>query len=314
MDSLLDFTQADRQDFGRRPFVARHRLHHADLFGDAELIELLDRYPRGNLQAFTMGTDHRRREDWKYVDASGATGADIFKATREGRLWLNLLRVDQVDARYGDLVARLRDELREQCPRLELLDINFATLLVSSPGAIVYYHFDASHQALWHLRGGKRIWLYPACDERFASREIMEAIFAGVYEYDEEIPYSPDLDAHAEVFDLEPGQVATWPQNAPHRVVNHDSVNVSLSTGFVTVAADQRHLLYSANRFFRTRFGLPCTSTRESGVGASAKRFAYRVCRRTGLAVAPPARRPYPRTLVLDAHAALGWRERGRGD
>jgi quercetin dioxygenase-like cupin family protein len=36
------------------------------------------------------------------------------------------------------------------------------------------------------------------------------------------------------VYQLEPGDVVSWPHNAPHRIENLDSLNVSLSTGFVT--------------------------------------------------------------------------------
>ncbi len=94
----------------------------------------------------------------------------------------------------------------------------------------------------------------------------MEEIFAGTYDYDEEIPYSPDFDEHAAVFDLKPGEVVSRPPNAPHRVENLDTLNVSLSTGFVTEAADRRYLVYAAKHLFRRQFGLPTTSTRETGL------------------------------------------------
>lgn len=306
---LLDLTEAQRTGFASRPLVARHRIHELDLFSDDELIALLDSYPRDRLQAFTMGTDRCRREDWHYVDAADVSGKEIFAAVLQGRLWLNLLRVDLADRRYAEMLRQLTAELLEECPELGLLSINFGTLLISSPQAMVYYHFDASHQALWHFRGSKRIWIYPACNDRFASREIMEDIFAGAYDYDEEIPYSPSFDEHAEVFDLRPGDVAFWPQNAPHRVENLGTLNVSLSTGFVTHAADRRYLIYAANRLLRRRLGLPVNSTRETGLAAWAKCFAYRVCRRSGL-VPEKASRPYPRTLRVDPSAPLGYRPR----
>ena len=36
-----------------------------------------------------MGTDRCRRDDWHYVDASAASGKEIFTAVLRGRLWLN---------------------------------------------------------------------------------------------------------------------------------------------------------------------------------------------------------------------------------
>lgn len=305
---LINLTDRERSEFSFRPLVSKHRLHELNLFTDDELIRLLDNYPRERLQAFTMGTDRCRRDDWHYVDAADTSGKDIFAAVQGGRLWLNLLRVDLVDRRFGEALEQLTADLREQCPRMGLISINFGTLLISSPRAMVYYHFDASHQALWHLRGAKRIWLYPACDERFAARETMEEIFAGTYDYDEEIPYSPDFDEHAAVFDLKPGEVVSWPQNAPHRVENLDTLNVSLSTGFVTQAADRRYLVYAANHLFRRQFGLPTTSTRETGLAASTKCLAYRAFRRAGLLPkGKGATRAYPKSLRVDPVAPLGF-------
>jgi hypothetical protein len=308
---ILQFGGSERHDFGFQPLVARHRMHEMSLWNDDELVALLDRHPRARLQAFTMGSDRTRYQDWRYVDPGDASGKEILRAVSRGRLWLNLLRADLADSRIGALTEQVTSELAESCPRMRLLRINFATLLISSPSAMVYYHLDASHQCLWHLRGFKRIWLYPACDERFVSRELLEDILGGFHEHDEEVPYSPGFDDHAAVFDLTPGDAASWPQNAPHRIENLGTLNVSLSTGFVTDAADRRNLVYSANRFFRRRFRLPTTSTQESGLRADAKCFAYRLCRRAGLV--PKGRVPsYPRDLRIDADAEPGYRPAGR--
>jgi hypothetical protein len=305
---LIELTDAERSEFSFRPLVSKHRLHELVLPSDDELIALLDNYPRERLQAFTMGTDPCRRDDWHYVDASAASGEEIFAAVLRGRLWLNLLRVDLADDRYGEAIQQLTSELQEQCDNLGLRSIDFGTLLISSPGAMVYYHFDVTHQALWHLRGSKRIWLYPACDERFASREIMEEIFAGTYEFDEELPYAPEFDQDAVVYQLEPGDVVSWPQNAPHRIENLDSLNVSLSTGFDTDAADRRQIIYSANHLFRRRLGLPTVSTRETGPAASMKCFGYRVFRRAGWLPKSKAATPdYPKNLRIDPTAPLGY-------
>jgi hypothetical protein len=91
------------------------------------------------------------------------------------------------------------------------------------------------------------------------------------------------FDEGAQLFDLEPGQWISWPQNAPHRVTNLDSVNVSLSTEYFTRATRRRFQLYVANRFFRTRLGCTNLSAREDGALAVAKTLAQRVARRLGL-------------------------------
>ena len=112
---------------------------------------------------------------------------------------------------------------------------------------------------------------------------------AGTYDYDEEIPYSPDFDEHAAVENL-------------------DTLNVSLPTGFVMQAADRRYLVYGANHLFRRQFGLHTTSTRETGLAASTTCLAYRTFRRAGLLPkGKGATRAYSKSLRVDPVAPLGF-------
>jgi Cupin-like domain len=146
-----------------------------------------------------------------------------------------------------------------------------STLLVSSPQAIVYYHVDAGPNLLWHIRGRKRLWVYPANNRVFVPRELMEDISASVRT--ENLPYTPEFDQAALVYDLEPGQVVAWPQNSPHRIQNLDTVNVSLNTEFATKQTDRRVLVNIANRFFSRRCHLRAESTTETGAWPRMKCF-----------------------------------------
>ncbi|MCR4348079.1 MAG: cupin-like domain-containing protein [Sulfuricaulis sp.] len=273
---LFDVNKAD---FGRRPLVATHNLHELDLFTDAALIDLLDHFPRKNLYALTMGSDPARIEN-RLALHDGVSGAELLQAVKNGRLWLNVTRVDRADRRYRVLIDQLYARLAEQMPDF-MPDFSQGTLLISSPHTLVYYHADGPASVLWHIRGRKRVWVYPAHDERYVKRELLEDIFAGVrHEY---LPYENDFDLAAVVYDLEPGQWVAWPQNAPHRVTNLDSVNVSLSTEHFTRQSRQRARVYVANRFFRTRLGLRGLSTREDGTAAMLKTVVQRLARKAGL-------------------------------
>jgi hypothetical protein len=280
INSILQWSESERADFGCKVQCTRHRLHDLDLFTDDALIRLLDAYPRKSLQAFTMGTDPSRREDWAPVEIGQVSGSELFDAVRKGRLWLNILRVEEADARFKELMDRIYGDLVADCPHFKPFRYT-GTLLVSSPDAQVYYHVDGPPNLLWHIRGAKRIYIYPANDRKFVPQNIMEDIFASVA--DEEMPYDRDFDKHAVYYDLQPGDVASWPHNAPHRVVNDGSLNVSLSTNHGTPESEHRKLVYLANRFFHRRWGLPATSTREEGLVANGKCLAYRAFRKAGL-------------------------------
>ncbi len=297
----VQLPDAHKAEFGRRPLIATHNLHRHELFSDDALAELLDHFPREHLYALTMGKDLTRPDDNRLVVHDGVRGAELLRAVRNGRLWLNITRVDLADARYRLLIDRLYEQLASQAPGFAPHSTQ-GTLLVSSPNALVYYHADAPASVLWHIRGHKRIWVYPALDERYMQRELLEDIFAGVrHEY---IPYDHSLDAGAISYELAPGQWTAWPQNAPHRVTNLDSVNVSLSTEHFTTATKWRERVYVANRFFRTRMHARELSARESGAMAMMKTTVHRVANKMGLD--PLQYRHHVPAMRVDADAPGG--------
>lgn len=299
---LVQLCAVDRGEFGRQPVVAQHNLHRCRLFDDAALIDLLDRFPRENLYALTMGTDPERPEENRLAVNEGVSGAELLRAVRSGRLWLNITRVDRADERYRALIDDLYAKLAAQVPGFAP-DLTQGTLLISSPRALVYYHVDGPASVLWHIRGRKRVWVYPPLDPRYVQREALEDIFAGArHEY---LPFEAAFDAAARVFDLEPGQCLTWAQNAPHRVVNFDSLNVSLATEHFTRRSRSRARVYTANRFFRTRFGLNGLSTDETGAVATVKSTLHWMARKTGFDRASSAKR-HVATLRVDSDAVNG--------
>ncbi|MGQ0802690.1 MAG: hypothetical protein ACT4PI_02325 [Actinomycetota bacterium] len=279
-----------------------HRLHELELFADDALVRLLDRHPRGELQAFTMGTDPTRPEDWKPVEIGDATGAELMTAVARGRLWLNILNVNRAHDDFAALQDALLDELADY-PSDRIPGTEHLVLLISSPRAMVYFHADPTPNVLWHVRGEKRLWVYPANNDYFVDRTTMEDIFAFVR--DEELPYRPEFDDAAMALDLRPGQFLAWPLNSPHRVENGNVVNVSLSAEFDTRQSRRRTLVYTANRFFTRKLRLPWRDTRETGPGSAVKRFLFRAARKARLTRSQP-RFDYVTELRIDAAAPQG--------
>ncbi len=298
--ALVELTDADRSGFDRHLVVARHRLGSdpstAPLFADETIAELLDTYPPEWLFALTMGSDPERPDDNERVQHTGASGTELLEAVRRGRLWLNITNIDRVDARYRSLVDRLYADVADRVPGF-VVDESHATLLVSSPQAMVYFHVDGPPSFLWHVRGRKRVWVYPHLDESVLARSLLEDVYAGTRQ--EYVPYRSSFDDRAEIRDLDPGDVAMWPHNAPHRVSNLDTVNVSFVTDHWTPDARRRARVYKANRFLRTRTPLSHgrLSTEERGPLAVAKVAVHKVGQRIGLddrpnkAHRPPRRR-----------------------
>src|SRR5882757_9774069 len=106
-----------------------------------------------------MGGDLTRFDEIRLALHDDVSGSELLRAVKNGRLWLNVTRVDRVDARYRRLIDTLYEQLAAQVPGFAPTGSQ-GTLLISSPRAFVYYHADGAASALWHLRGCKRIWIY----------------------------------------------------------------------------------------------------------------------------------------------------------
>ena len=127
-------------------------------------------------------------------------------------------------------------------------------LILSSPKARVPYHFDAAGVVLFHLRGRKRLFVYPG-DEAHLPERNMEQVVAR--QTTEELPYDLAFEGDAQVMDLEPGRALTWPLYAPHRVENLDRFCVSLSMDFQTWPSRFRNGALFTNAVIRSRGGAP---------------------------------------------------------
>ncbi len=306
-ESPIAWSSEEYNNFGLIPMVSKHQYHQRTWFDKPELIDLLDNFPRKWLQAFTMGEDPCNAGDWGCVDiAEGTTGEQLWRAVENGRLWLNITHVEEFSDDYAQMINGMYEHLGENCPHLQEPKANYSTLLISSPGAQVYYHLDAEPNMLWHLRGQKRVWIYPAMDTNLVPQDLLEDIYAG--EIDENLPFDPSFDEKAEEFLLSPGDVASWPHNGPHRIVNQD-MNVSLATSYYTPTIYKRQYVQLANRYVLRGLGFKSRSMAEDGAIPALKRFTYRAANKI---------RPFPKRnrsasyvtdLQIDPDSPLGIRK-----
>lgn len=254
----------------------RHRLAETGLFDDEQLMALFDRYDPEQLRVYRMGDDHHKLDEFQLGSRGELTAGELLEAVKAGRLWLNILNIYDEHEGIGQLVDDVYDELEQKVPGFRAV-WRSANLLVSSPRAKVYYHADAPANLLWHLRGDKRVWVYPR-DERFIPQTWLEKIYTR--ESDDDLPYEPAFDAHATAYDLAPGEFVGWPHNSPHRVDNLSGLNVSLTTEHYTPEGMRKRNTYVSNRHLRKWFGLPIRSTSIDGPVPLAKRLLFRLARR----------------------------------
>ncbi len=267
--------------WGQIPVIQQHTLHQSSLFTDDALAELIENYPRADYSLVIPGRqDQDHHHKWREGDIGDASGAEVLKAIKEGFLWINLRNLPLNDPRYKQLTDRLFEEMQANVPGLKIKKSEM-TLLVTSPGAQTYYHCDVPGQSLWHIRGRKKVYLYPALAP-FLPEELLERVI--LQESEEEIPFEHWFDDHAQVLDLEPGTMVHWPQFAPHRVENHDSLCVSISTEYWTSEIERAYKVRYANGLLRRKFKIAPKSVDTTGATYLSKAILQSIWRRSGLA------------------------------
>lgn len=278
-----------------------HALHLHPLFERSALAELIEHCPPSHsalVQTSGAGTVPQR---WREGDRAGVPGARVIEAIARHRLWLNLRDVGSVDPRYAALLQTAYAELAAQLPGFAPRGLKLG-ILISSPGARVHYHCDLPGQALWQIAGRKRIYVYPNRPPYLAPQALEDIAYSG---FEFKLAYDSAFDAAAQVIDLEPGQMLSWPLNAPHRVENADELNISLTTEHWTEANRRSQRMLLANAVLRHRLGWTARSRALDGAGYWAKVALQAAWRRSPWAARTQAAER-PLTFRLDPDAPGG--------
>ena len=235
------------------PTVVHHDVP-AYLASDEALIHLLDRYPAHLFDINRYEFDAEGRVSLTTGTRGEASGRAVLAAIKAGQLWVNLRSCEEAHpglwAEVMQAFCKLQPDLGVAPKGLKSARKMTGQLILSSPAARVPFHFDAAGVVLFHLRGVKRVWVYPAT-EAFLPQAAMERVIMRTTP--EELPYQRIMDGAAYRFDIAPGQALTWPLYAPHRVENQEGLCVSLSMDCQTWASRITTGAHRANGVLRQR-------------------------------------------------------------
>lgn len=301
---VTDWGSEARSGFRKKVVVGQHDLHTRDEFSDEALAALIERHPRELTDFCTMGDLDEGADSWRAGDPGDLSGMEMLEAVRAGKLWINLREAMCVDPVYRPLFDQMMADMKRLNPGYRALNAE-SGILISSPTAQVFIHSDVSETILWHVRGKKRIRIYPAAAP-FLTDERMEAILH--LEQTEDLPFEASWDDECEAVDLVPGMFTSWPLHGPHRVQNLSGMNVSVTMEIVTPESMLKNGVLHANGVLRRRFGLDPKSTEAAGAGAYMKlvfsKMAKKIWRHT---------KPMPKsetTFDIDTGSPTGFRDR----
>ncbi|MFL5285707.1 MAG: hypothetical protein ACJ8AW_33205 [Rhodopila sp.] len=259
--------------------VLDHNLPANPLFGLPALGKLIDTLPRENYVLMHTGPVGTRKRLWEEGDIGGLSGDAVIEAIRQGNLWLLIRHVDQVSKPMCDLMESIYAEINANVDGGYPTFNHISDILISSPSAQVYYHFDHNGQALWQVHGSKRVYVYPNRPP-FLTRQMLE--HTAVYADETAVPYDPSYDAEAKVYTLTPRQMIHWPLFSPHRVENV-GVSVSYTLQYYTPEIRRRVKVHAANGLIHTR--LPNLALKDAirGPGYVVKAQLHSGLRRLGV-------------------------------
>jgi hypothetical protein len=258
------WTPALRAGLMSQPIVFDHGLLETGLFTEEAIARRLETHPDDltdvNINDIYEDGTSRVRTGTR----GGLSGKDLLDQVKAGRLWINLRQAFVMDGSKDSLADRFFRELEAHNPGLKITNV-YANLLISGPQARVPYHADTPGVVLMHLIGKKRLWVFPN-HGKFLEDDPTKRV--ALRETTEDLPYNPAWDGEAQCFDLQPGQTVAWPYNAPHKVDNLGTFNVSLSCEYMTWEGRLRHGVYYTNGTLRRRFGMnPPTYQQTSSFG-----------------------------------------------
>jgi len=230
-----------------------HALVEQGFATDEALARVLHRYPAELFDINLYDYDDEGQVSLRTGARGGLSGDRLLEAIQAGRLWVNLRQAERGCPELWAAAMVEFGKIQATYPGMKAVT-NAGQLIISSPAARVPYHFDAAGVVLFHLRGRKRLFIYPG-DEAHLPERAMEQVVAR--QTTEELPYARAFEADAQIMDLKPGEALTWPLYAPHRVENLDKFCVSLSMDFQTWSSRMRNGALYTNAVIRSRGGAP---------------------------------------------------------
>ena len=258
---IEDWSAEHKARFQNAVMTFQHNLDRLEIFSDAALADLLDNHPNVLVDVCTMKQpDHSKFPNkFRTGDFRDVPGAVMIEAAKSGAIWINIREAMCIHAEYKAVLDQMYGDLIK-ATGFKPLKIK-GGILISSPIAKVPYHFDKTETILWHIRGKKRIYIYPQTEKFIPDIAYEKSI---VEFLDDDLPYKSDFDDEAKIIDLHTGQAATWPLNSPHRVDNQ-SYCVSVTTEYSTLESVSKNSAMLTNAALRYRFGVDA-SYRNDGV------------------------------------------------
>ena len=230
-ERLIESNEEFRANFDKYSFSFRHKLAGHPVFALDRLMELAEETQStrpGELYYDAGSVDVNQR--WDRTPRPEFSARDAVQRIEHCGAWIVLKRADKNPA-YAAVLKECMAELQEYTGlNLDrVMKVQEVILFITSPKRVTTYHIDRECSLLLQIRGDKRISIFDRNDRAVLSEEEIERFWS----VDHNAPrYKPELQDHATVYKLTPGNGVHIPVNCPHWVQNEDNISISLNVNF----------------------------------------------------------------------------------
>jgi len=247
---ISNWADEHTKKFQKETFRIKHDLISTGLFSDEALAELLDKHPKDQLDVCALGDHPIFKFKFRTGDVRDVDGKTLIEAVKAGEIWMNLRKAMNIHPEYNAVLDNMYGEIASLTGKKPFHARG--GILISSPAAQVPLHFDATETILWHIRGQKRMYLYPQTEDFLADEDYETVMYRVNEDY---LPYNASMEEEAELYDLAEGEMITWPLNRPHRVENQ-TYCVSVTTEYSTPESSVKNAAMYTNAVLRRKLGM----------------------------------------------------------
>jgi hypothetical protein len=245
--SAFSISAAGRALVDRQSFVFEHSLAGHPLFTLEKLLEVAKSASRRPGDLYFDAGDIRIDQKWGSIPLSELTYVQALKRIETAGAWMIMKHVEEDPAYKEVLDGCTKSVLEAAGPLAALLSKPEMLVIVSSPRRVTPFHMDGECNFLVQVAGSKTVRVFDRDNRAVLTEEEVE----NFYTVDDfAATYKPDIDRHAQQYELTPGWGVHIPVNFPHWVQNGPEVSVSLSINY-EFPESYRADYYRANRMLR---------------------------------------------------------------
>jgi hypothetical protein len=213
-----------------QPFSLKHNLAANPLFSIPCLIETAQAAAKRNGDAYIDAGKVAITDKWGAIPTPDLPIEQVMQRLETSGAWIIMKHVEK-DPRYKAVLDEFTAFAKDLVGPAKARDFRNPEMLiiVTSPGRMTSYHFDAEINFLVQVHGTKRVWICDPNDRDITTSREIERYYG---ETESAGDFKAVAEERAMQFLLEPGDAVHIPSHGAHWVQNGDEVSVSLSLNF----------------------------------------------------------------------------------